>query len=85
MRRRLAWILFGCLGPLGLAACSRLPVLVPDLARRPGTPVQLEGSRGTLSPTQSQAILERLSSLGPDTGIFDRHLAREEAIVGVRE
>ena len=80
-RRWLGWILLGALGLLCLAACSRLPVLVPDLARRPGPPVQLEGSRGALSPTQSQAILERLSRLGPDTGIFDRHLAREEAIV----
>jgi len=80
-RRWLATILLGCLGLLCLVACSRLPVLVPDLARRSGPPVQLEGSRGALSPAQSQAILQRLSRLGPDTGIFDRHLAREEAIV----
>lgn len=43
--------------------------------------MQLEGSRGPLSPAQSRAILERLSRLGPETGNFDRHLAREEAIV----
>jgi len=44
--------------------------------------VQLEGARGPLSAAQSKAILDRLASRGQDTGIFDRHLALEEAIVG---
>src|SRR5688572_5276528 len=70
-------------GLLLLAGCSSLPIIVPDLARRPGPPVQLEGSRGPLSAEQSKAILERLSnSRGQDTDIFERHLALEEAIVG---
>ncbi|MDP1899063.1 MAG: cardiolipin synthase [Rubrivivax sp.] len=42
----------------------------------------LHGAQGPLSPGQSKAILDRLSSRGVATGIFDRHLAREEAIVG---
>ncbi|OYY95786.1 MAG: cardiolipin synthase B [Hydrogenophilales bacterium 28-61-23] len=66
----------------GLAACSSLPKIMPDLARRPGPPVQLEGARGPLSAAQSKAILGRLESRGQDTGIFERHLALEEAIVG---
>jgi cardiolipin synthase len=66
----------------GLAACSSLPTIVPDLARRPGPPVQLEGARGPLSATQSKAILKRLESRAQDTGIFERHLAIEDAIVG---
>jgi cardiolipin synthase len=66
----------------GLAACSSLPTIVPDLARRPGPPVQLEGARGPLSAAQSKAILSRLESRSQDTGIFERHLALEEAIVG---
>jgi len=65
-----------------LAGCSSLPTIVPDLARRPGPPVQLEGARGPLSSAHSKAILERLESRSPDTGIFEHHLAREEAIVG---
>jgi cardiolipin synthase len=65
-----------------LAACDSLPTIVPDLARRAGPPVQLEGARGPLTAAQSKAVLDRLSSLGPDTGIFERHLAREEALVG---
>ena len=55
---------------------------MPDLARRPGPPVQLEGARGPLSAAQSKAILDRLASSGQDTDIFERHLALEEAIVG---
>jgi cardiolipin synthase len=65
-----------------LAGCGSLPTIVPDLARRPGPPVQLEGARGPLSSAHSKAILGRLESRSPDTGIFDHHLAREEAIVG---
>ncbi|HEY2925845.1 cardiolipin synthase [Piscinibacter sp.] len=70
------------LGLLCLAGCSSLPTIVPDLARRTGPPVQLEGARGPLSAAQSKAILDGLSSRGQDTDIFERHLALEEAIVG---
>ena len=79
----LPYWLAGCvLGLLAMAGCSSLPTIVPDLARRPGPPVQLEGARGPLSAAQSKAILARLESRGQETGIFERHLAVEEAIVG---
>jgi hypothetical protein len=61
---------------------QQLAEVVPDLARHPGPPVQLEGARGPLSAAQSKAILDRLESRSVETGIFDRHLALEEAIVG---
>ncbi len=64
-----------------LAGCSGLPRLVPDLSRRPGPTVLLEGARGPLPAAQRQALLERMARRGPDSGIFDEHLAREEAIV----
>jgi cardiolipin synthase A/B len=67
---------------LCLAACSSLPTIVPDLARRPSAPVQLEGARGPLTAAQSKAVLDRLSARGAPTDIFERHLALEEAIVG---
>lgn len=67
---------------LGLAGCSRLPTLVPDMAVQRGPAVQLQGARGPLSAAQSQAILARLSRRGQPTDIFERHLAVEEAIVG---
>jgi len=76
------WRLRLALGLLCLAGCSSLPVIVPDLARRAGPPVQLEGARGPLSAAQSKAILDRLAASGQDTGIFERHLALEEAIAG---
>ena len=65
-----------------LVGCGSLPVMVPDLERRAGPPIQLEGSRGPLSATQSKEILARLKNSGQATGIFERHLAVEEAIVG---
>jgi len=63
-------------------ACSILPNIAPDLARRGRPPVQLEGARGPLTAAQSKAVLDKLASRGPATDIFERHLALEEAIVG---
>ena len=65
-----------------MAGCSSLPTIVPDMARHPAQPVQLEGARGPLTSQQSKAVLDRLKSRGEETSIFDRHLAMEEAIVG---
>ena len=76
------WLLVCLIGLLGPAGCSSLPTIVPDLARRPATPVQLEGARGPLPAAQSKSILDGLRSRGPNTDILDRHLAIEEAIVG---
>lgn len=83
-RLRLRWAtkLLFTLVAAGSIGCSSLPRIVPDLAQRARPPVQLEGARGPLSAAQSKAILERLASCCPDTDIFERHLAREEAIVG---
>jgi cardiolipin synthase len=66
----------------GVFSCSRLPTIVPDLTRRPGPALQLEGERGLLSTARSKSIIDKLQKRGEDTGIFDRHLALEEAIVG---
>ncbi len=72
----------GCVWYVSVAGCSSLPTFVPDLSRRIGPPIQLEGAGGPLSAAQSKAVLERLKSHSADTSIFDRHLALEEAIVG---
>ena len=45
-------------------------------------PVQLEGARGPLTPAQSKAVLDGLSRSSPETQIFERHLAVEEAVAG---
>jgi cardiolipin synthase len=68
--------------PLVLLSCNSLPTINPDLSYRSGPPIQLEGARGPLSATQSQAILKGLDKGSQDTDIFSRHLAREESIVG---
>jgi cardiolipin synthase len=65
-----------------LAGCSSLPIIVPDMERRPAPDVQLDGARGPLNSQQSKAILDEFKSRGEATNIFDRHLALEEAIVG---
>ncbi|WP_374705062.1 cardiolipin synthase [Andreprevotia sp. IGB-42] len=66
---------------IGLYGCSSLPAVVPDLAVR-HTPVQLEGAKGTLSVTQSKAVLAKLAASGQGSDILQRHLALEEAIAG---
>lgn len=66
----------------GCTACTSLPVIVPDLARRPAAAVPVQGVHGPLGPERSRAILARLAESGQPTDIFDRHLALEEAIVG---
>jgi cardiolipin synthase len=66
-----------------LGGCAALPVLHPDMQTRETRPVQFEGARGKLSPERSQVILASIKAQGPgDTGIFERHLAVEEAISG---
>jgi cardiolipin synthase len=66
---------------LGMS-CSSLPTIVPDLAQGPARPVPISGAHGPLSAAQSRAILQRLQRGGQPTGIFERHLAVEEAIAG---
>ena len=70
------------LGVLVLVGCSSLPTINPDLSPTSRAQVRLEGARGVLSAARSKAILDRLRSKSPDTDIFERHLALEEAIVG---
>ena len=65
-----------------LSGCASLPTIVPDLARRPASAVQLQGARGPLTAAQSRAVLDRLRARGTPTDIFERHLALEEEIVG---
>jgi cardiolipin synthase len=67
----------------GVSACSSLPTFEAGtvLAKAPAQP-QLDGARGPLSPEQSKAVLAKLAARAPNTGIFERHLAIEEAVVG---
>jgi cardiolipin synthase len=83
-RRWRAWLVAGGVAAAvltGLAACSSLPVLVPDLNRHSERSVQLGGMHGPLSTADSAAILDRLRRRNPDSDLLERHLAREEALV----
>jgi cardiolipin synthase len=65
-----------------LTACSVIPTIAPEPDGQTAAPVQLESAHGPLSIAQSKVVLDRLERRAPDTQIFDRHLAREETIVG---
>lgn len=65
-----------------LAACTSIPIMVPDMAMKQAQPVMLNGVNGELSAQQSKAILAKLKKNGDDTNIFDKHLALEAEIVG---
>lgn len=67
---------------LAAYGCSSLPRIVPGLSTAHHPPVSLQGAHGPLSAAQSKAVLDRLASRSPKTGIFERHLALEEAIAG---
>lgn len=67
---------------LALLACSELPTLVPDLHWKERPAVSLQGARGPLTAAQSRVILDDLARRSPQTDIFERHLALEEALVG---
>jgi cardiolipin synthase len=70
---------------VGISACSSLPTFGPEAvqaASQAASAPVLDGARGPLSAAQSKAILDKLASRAPETGIFERHLAIEEAVVG---
>ena len=67
-------------GALLLAGCGSLPTINPDLALRRGEPVRVDGAHGSLSPERSKAVLDKLKQSGGDSGIFERHLALEQAL-----
>ena len=66
---------------LPLTACSALPQVAPNTASAT-TPAQVEGPRGPLPASRSREILAGLERGADDTGIFDRHLAVEQAVTG---
>jgi cardiolipin synthase A/B len=65
---------------LTFAACSSLPVIVPDMALV-RTPVQVEAVNGRiLSPSQSNALLEKRGLTSAQSNHFERHLALEQEV-----
>jgi cardiolipin synthase A/B len=65
-----------------MAGCAAaLPDASEEIARNKAVP-QLEDHNGPLSPQQSAAILKKIDRRAGDTGIVERHIAVEEAVVG---
>jgi cardiolipin synthase len=66
-----------------LGACATPPLERYLLEADAGSEeVRLKGARGFLSAEQSRAIIDRLKSKVPDSGILERHIAIEEALAG---
>ena len=65
-----------------ITGCSALPQVSAETLQPTTQASKLEGAKGALSARQSKAILANLSRRTDETGIFERHLALEEAIVG---
>ncbi len=65
-----------------VAACATVPELDRYLEDARPQPVRVDGPRGPLSHAQAQKILADLRQRSPDTSIFDRHVAVEQALTG---
>ena len=65
-----------------VTGCTGLPQVNADTTETSAQPSKMAGTKGALTPRQSKAILANLSRRTDETGIFERHLAIEEAIVG---
>src|SRR5262245_40794782 len=68
-------------GPLGCATPPSMERIEAAAQAAPATP-QLRTARGALSPAQSKAALDQLKARAPGSGIYERHLAIEEAVAG---
>jgi cardiolipin synthase len=81
--RSLARVL-GAFGVAATCACTSLPTVPADEAGAPSRrgEVRIDGPHGPLSDDARKRVLARLESQGQDTGIFSRHLAYEQEIVG---
>ena len=67
----------------GLAGCSSLPVLTPDMTSADPGSVQFQAANGRIvSPEQSREILARLAGADQHPDSLARHLALEQEVSG---
>ena len=62
---------------VAVVGAAPVPVALPV-----ALPVAVAGVRGPLTSQQSLAVIDRLARDSPETGIFEQHLAREQALAG---
>jgi cardiolipin synthase len=68
---------------LALAGCAAIPDIDRELLAGQHAPVQMKGADQSRLPRAGVAsVLQNLKSRSPETSIFDRHLAVEEALAG---
>jgi cardiolipin synthase len=66
---------------LGLAACASEPKVDALIDATGDGHVQVVSARGPLSDREAQAILERLKRENPNSGVLERHIALQQALV----
>lgn len=74
-------ILLAAAAAAALSACA-IPEIDREMLHTVRAPVRLEGARGPISHAQTREILAGIRARSPETAIFDRHLAVEEALAG---
>jgi cardiolipin synthase len=74
-------ILLAAAAAAALSACA-IPEIDREMLHTVRAPVRLEGARGPVSHAQTREILAGIKARSPETAIFDRHLAVEEALAG---
>ena len=80
---RLPFRAIAALALAGIAGCSSLPVLTPDMAPANPGAVQFQTASGRIvSPERSREILARLSAGDPNPDSLARHLALEQEVSG---
>lgn len=76
-----AFAFWSALFALLLAGCASLPE-VPYTVAAPKKAPTIVTSKGTMSPRQATALVDRLDQQAGDTELLERHIAWEEAVAG---
>jgi cardiolipin synthase len=70
-----------CAFTLSVAACATEPKVDALIDATSNGRVRVVGARGPLSDPESKAILERLQRENPKSGVLERHIAFQQALV----
>lgn len=63
-----------------VGGCATLPDADPAVTATPAHKVQFEGTRGPVSATRSEMIMDRLEGKNGDSDMLEKHLAYEQAV-----
>ena len=74
-------IVLAAVAAAALSACA-IPAIDREMLHTVRTPPRLEGAGGPLTHARSREILAGIEARSPETAIFERHVAVEEALAG---